>query len=227
MGGSKAPSMPSPPPPPSPKESVQAWVDAMPQVYETQMKYAPKQAAQAVDLAQQYAGPLGQAMQAAQRELYPETSAIQEELAASAREGYKEGVPDWMRKQYLSDMRANLGTNIGSPIGASALSRGLLQQQEDWRRYHRNLGLSLAGRSPLAQPATPSTGQYSQNFKPQDVMSMQAQTYGPYASAYGSMYNANAQMAMQPSAFGTMMGGLMGGLGSGLSYGIGGMFGGR
>lgn len=183
---------PTPPAAPSTSEAVQAWVQSMPQVYETQMQYAPKQAQQQVELAQQYAQPLGQAYQQAQAAMYPETSALQEQLATQASQGMTSEVPDWMRQEYLSNLRANLGTNIGSPIGADYTSRGLLQQKQDWQSYYRDLGLSVAGRQPLSQPQTPATSDYMSQFTPTANMDYMANTYGKYANAYSSMYGTNA-----------------------------------
>jgi len=208
---------PSPPAQPSTADAINAWVQSMPQVYETQMQYAPLQAQQQVELAQQYALPYGQALQTAQEAMYPGTTALQENLAGQALEGMESGVPEWMQQQYLSNLRANLGTNIGSGIGADYTSRGLLQQQHEWQNYYQNLGLSLTGRQPLTQAATPATTDYMSTYSPASNMNYMASTYSPYASAYSSMYGANAGLAGQKyqsnmnligsgiGAFGTML----------------------
>ncbi len=183
---------PSPPAQPSTADAINAWVQSMPQVYQTQMQYAPLQAAQQVQLAQQYALPYGQALQTAQEAMYPGTTALQEQLAGQAQTGMTGQVPDWQRQQYLSNLRANLGTNIGSGIGADYTSRGLLQQNQDWQNYYRDLGLSLTGRQPLTQATTPATSDYMSNFTPATNMNYVSSTYSPYASAYANMYGTNA-----------------------------------
>jgi hypothetical protein len=188
---------------PSTAEAVRAWVDAMPQVFETEMKYAPLQAQQEVNLAQQYAEPYGRAMKTAQEALYPGTSAIQEKLANQSLAGMEEGVPSWMRDQYLSDLRANMGANVGSGIAADYTSRGLLSLNEDWRRYNQNLGLSVTGRQPLTQATTPQTAQYSQNFTPDQVMGYTANTYGSYANTFGQI--ASSQNSAAASRYGSRM----------------------
>jgi hypothetical protein len=183
---------PTPTSQPSTAEAVNAWVQSMPQVYQTQMQYAPLQAQQQVELAQQYAQPLGEAYKTAQAAMYPETSKLQEQLATQASEGMQSNVPDWMRQEYLSNLNANLGSNAGSGIGADYASRGLLQQKQDWQSYYRDLGLSVAGRQPLTQATTPTTSDYMSNFSPNSNMNYMANTYGTYSNAYANMYGTNA-----------------------------------
>jgi hypothetical protein len=222
--GSTSIEQPNPPAQPSTADAINAWVQSMPQVYETQMKYAPLEAAQQVQLAQQYAQPLGEAYQQAQSAMYPETSALQEKMAGMASEGMESGVPDWMRNEYLSNMRAQLGEQAASRIGADSISTGLMGLQEDWKRYYQDMGLSLAGRQPLSQPASPSYSNYMGGYTPQSNMSYMANTYAPYASAYSSMYNTNAAMQQQANnvPFQIMggLGGMMMGAGSMMNPGM-------
>ena len=156
----------------------------MPSVYETQMKYAPQEAAQQVGLAQQYALPLAQAYQQAQNVLYPGTSALQENMAGQAQQGMNATeMPSWMRQQYLSDFNSQIGQNASAPIGADYVSRGMQNQLFQQQKYYRDLGLSLAGRQPLSQPTTPATTNQMSQFTPGNVMSFMGQNYGNYASA--------------------------------------------
>lgn len=177
---------------PSTADAVNAWVNSMPQVYSTQMQYAPLQAQQAVDLANQYAGQYGQAMQKAQAGMYPETSKLQEQLATQAGQGMQSDVPDWMKQQYKSNVNAQLGSNVASPIGADYMSRGLLQQQQDWKQYYNNLALSTAGRQPLTSAATPATSDYMSGYTPQSVMGFTSNTYGTAGNIYGSQLQSQA-----------------------------------
>lgn len=195
--GSSTPQQPTPPPAPTTAENMQDWITNYPAMWELQQKYAPLEAQQQVELAQKYAAPLGQAMYQAQQQMYPETSALQEQLAGQAMAGMESGVPEWQREQYLSDVNANLGTNVGSGIGADYVSRGLMQQQQDWQNYYRDLGLSTSGRQPLAQPANPGYSNYASTFTPGSVAGQNNQNYGNFANAYSSMYGANAQLAGQ------------------------------
>jgi len=215
MGGSKI-SMPQPT---SSVDAVKEWVSSMPQVYETQMKYAPQEAAQQVALAQQYAEPLGQAYLTAQKAMYPEQYALQEELMSKARAGMAEGMPEWAKQSYLDTMRGNLGTNVGSPIGADYTSRGLLQQQNQWQQYYQNMALSLSGSQPIYQAQSPTTSNYMSNFTPSSVLGYTAQNYGSYANAYSNM-NRNSGSPWG-SILGTIGGGLLGSFTGGLGTAAG------
>lgn len=209
---------PSPPPQPSTTEAVQAWADAMPQVYETQMQYAPLQAQQQVELAQQYAQPLGEAYQQAQQAMNPETFALQEQLAGQAGEGMEQGLSDVEREQYFSDISGALGTNVGSPIGAEFTGRSMLLADQARKDYFRNLGLSVAGRQPLAQPQTPGTSNYMGGFTPGQSMNFMASTYAPFVQGSQPMMMQN----QQPNYLGGI-GSILGGIGG---MATGGMFGG-
>ena len=208
---------------PTTGQSVQDWANALPQIYKTQMEYAPLQAQQQVSLAQQYAGDYGKAVQAAQSGMYPKTTALQENLAGVATEGMSSQVPDWMQQAYRSNMSAQLGNNVNAPIGADYMSRGLLQQQQDWQRYYQNLGLSVTGRQPLTQAGTPQTSDYMSGFTPGSVMQSNNQNYGTQAGIYGNQlqYNTNANAQMQKYiGMGMNMGGA---LASGGMSGLGGV----
>jgi hypothetical protein len=213
--GSTSISTPETPQAPSTAESIQAWVDSMPAVFAEQQRQAPLEAAQQVSLAQQYAQPLGEAMKSAQDALYPQTSKLQEQLATQALQGMSSSMPDWMKQQYQSDFNANLGTNAGSGMGADYMSRGLLQQGQDWQKYYQNLGLSVAGRQPLSQASTPGYSNYASSFTPQSVMNYNSQNYGNYSNAYANMYGTNQQaQASNNSMWSSIIGGGLGGAGT-------------
>ena len=220
MGSTKI-EQPSPPQAPSTSDAVNAWVENMPKIFAEQQRQAPLEAQQQIELAQRYAQPYGEAMQAAQRAMNPETFALQEQLARQAGQGMESGVPDWMKQEYLSNMNAQLGQNVQSRAGADYTSRGLLQQKQDWQNYYRNLGLSVAGRQPLAQPQTPQTSNYTSGFTPLGVGAQQQQGYGNYAGAYSSMYGANAQVAAQGNPWENALAGGVGMMGGMAGFGFG------
>ena len=175
---------PAPAPAPSTAEAINAWVSSLPTVYETQLRYAPQEAAQQVSMAQQYALPLAQAFKTGQEALYPGTSAIQETLAGQATAGATATtMPDWMKQQYRSDINAQLGANVASPIGADYASRNMQRQLFEQQKYYRDLGLSLSGRQPLSQPAIPQTTNYASTFTPASAMNYMQQGYGTYQAA--------------------------------------------
>ena len=183
---------PSTPTPPTAAQNMQDWIQNYPAMFALQKQYAPQEAQQQVELAQQYAQPLGEAYKAANDAMYPETAALQEQLAGQAASGMESGVPDWQRQQYQSDLRANLGSNVGSGMGADYTSRGLMQQNQDWQNYYRDLGLSVAGRQPLATAQSPSYSNYASTYTPGQVASTNSSNYGNYVGAYSNMYGTNA-----------------------------------
>lgn len=187
MGGDTTVQQPAAP---TTTSSVNDWAQNLPTVYENQLKYAPLEAAQQVSLAQQYAQPLGQAMQSAQSAMYPQTTALQENIAGQAAQGMQSQMPDWMKSQYQSNMNAQLGNNVNSPIGADYASRGLMQQQQDWKQYYQNLGLSATGRQPLNQASTPNSSNYMQGFTPGAVMNSNNQNFGTQANIFGTQQQA-------------------------------------
>jgi hypothetical protein len=215
-GGKTTVVQPQPAPQPSTADAIKAWVEALPKVYETELQYAPLQAQLAVQLAQQYALPYAEAYKTAQEALYPGTTALQEQLAEQAQAGIQAELPEWAKRTYLDTMRAQLGENALSGIGADYISRGLMQQQEDWRRYYQNLGLSLTGRQPLIQATTPQVAQYSQQFQPQDVMNYMLGGYSAYTQAARPLTVTRGESPLW-GMLGQGVGGLMGGIGTAIA----------
>lgn len=154
MGGSKSPTVieaPAPPAAPSYGATMKDYVENYPQMIQMQQQYAPQLAQLEYDLQTQY-GPQYAALQKQMNEqLYPETAGLQENLAQQARIGMQSGLPDDLRQRYVSDFNAGLGMNANAPIGISDRNVALTQLNEQWKNYYQNLGLSAAGRQPLAQ----------------------------------------------------------------------------
>ena len=228
MGGSSGGSttqviQPTPPPQPSTADAIKAYVDSLPQLYEAQMKYAPLEAQQQVELAQQYAIPLAQAYKSAQETLYPGTSALQESLAAQAQEGMSGDVPQSLAEQYRSDLRAEVGPNAGAGIGADYVSRNLVNQREQYKNYYQNLGLSLAGRQPLAQPSSPNYTNQLANYNPGQALNYTASNYGVYAGASRPIVSQNQSgtpnWALGMNAAGNLLQGVSGSGGGFMGWG--------
>ena len=185
MGGSTTTQVyqPTPPPAPTSADATKAWVESMPQMYEQQLKYAPLEAQQQVELLEKYGTQAAQAYKSANDALYPETAQLQEQLAQQASEGMNSQMPDWMKNQYRDEMRAQLGDNALSGSGADYISRGMLQQQQNYQDYYRNLGLSVAGRQPLAQATSPQTTNMLGQNTLQGQQNFMMGNYGTFAQA--------------------------------------------
>lgn len=182
---------PTPPPAPSTADAINAYVQSLPALYEAQMKYAPLEAQQQVELAKQYATPLAQAYQQAQDILYPGTSKLQEQLASQAMTGSGGEVPSYLKDQYRSDLLSQLGTNVSSGIGADYVSRNLLNQQQQYQQYYQNLGLSLAGRQPLINPNSPGYTNQLGNYSPGQGLQYAQGNYGTFAGASRPIVSQN------------------------------------
>lgn len=140
---------PATPAPPSPGQSAAEYAAALPTILQAQLQYQPQfneaDYQSFAKLAPLYTSIADQIS----KQYYPETYGLQESLAKQASEGMTGEVPQALRQQYLSNLNAQLGTNVNAPVGADYVSRGLLDQAQQYRQYYQNLGLSLAGRQPL------------------------------------------------------------------------------
>ena len=219
MGGTNTTiQQPAPPATPSASASIQEYIQNQPELFKLQQQQAPQEAQLQLELLQNYGTQFGQATKAAQEALNPETSAIQEELAGTARERMAGGLSEEERAQFLSDFSGQLGTNIGSPIGAMATSRGLMLASQQRQREGENLGLSLAGRQQLAAPQAPTVNNLSGSLTPGQVLGFNQGVYGTQGNIFGTqagMYNQqginNVNMRGQnldfaSSMFGSLMG---------------------
>lgn len=209
MGGGKTTIQTASQPYRSSAEAVREWARVLPQIYETQLKYAPLEAQQEVELAQKFALPLGQAFQQAQAAMYPETAKLQEALAAQAISGMGAEPPDWYKRQWSDYFKSVIGENLPSGIGASTYATSMMEQIKNWQDYYRNLALSVAGRQPLAQPTMPSYTPYMQTFTPTDILN--------YYKGYGTTTQVQKTPFNWAGVLGQGVGGLLGGLGFGLA----------
>jgi hypothetical protein len=197
MAGTTQISAPAPTQP-SVASDVSQWASALPQIYAAQAQYAPQEAQQQVQIAQQTDLPMAQAAQQAQQALYPQVANLSENLATIANQNMSGQVPAWMKQQYQSDMNAQLGQNANSGIGADYMSRGLMQQNQNWQQYYQGLGSSVAAGMPMVQPQSAGYSNYMSGFSPTGVGQLNNQSYGSAGSIYGSQlgYNSAANSAM-------------------------------
>jgi hypothetical protein len=168
-------------------QSMADYVQSLPALYQAQMQYEPQLQAMNLGMLQQYGTQFGEAYKNINDAMYPETAKLQEQLATQASQGISGDMPQWAKDSYRSEMGANLGTNAGSGIGADYASRGMLEQQKGWQDYYSNLGLSVAGRQPLAQGGTTGQTNYMQGYQPAQALNYAASNYGNYMSGVKGM----------------------------------------
>ena len=217
--GSTTVEAPSTPAAPTTAQSMQDWIQNYPAMFQLQQQYAPQEAAQQVALAQQYAQPIGQAMKTAQEAMYPQETQITNALNQQVQQGMSSQLPDWARQSYMDTMRSQLGENAMSGVGADYMSTGLLQQQQNWQNYYRDLGLSITGRQPIATAQMPNYSNYASGYTPSSVANTNAVNYGNYANAYSSMYGSNQQaQASQNNMWSNIIGSGLGAAGTMMAF---------
>jgi hypothetical protein len=190
MSGKSSPTIiesPAAPAAPSYSATVKDYVDNYPQLVALQKQYSPELAALDKQINEQ---------------LYPQTAGLQENLAQQANQGMTEGLPQDIRNQYVSDFNAGLGMNANAPLGISDRNVALTKLNEQWKNYYQNLGLSAAGRQPLATGTDTSSGL-------QGALNYATQNYGTTMQGYGSSL---ANRIVQPNSSGFSGSGALSGI---------------
>lgn len=202
---------------PSTAEAINAYVQSLPALYQAQLDFAPKEAQQQLSLLQQYGGQYGQAMQDAQRSLNPQLTSLTEQLSGQAYQGSMAGLTPEDEKYYADQFKSLVGDQVRGGLGASAVASNLLNTRLQRQDYFRNLGLSLAGMQPLAQPQMPNYTNQLGNYSPG-----QGLNYSQGSFATQSAYNKPQFFQAYKPGFADTFSQIAGGVG-GLFTGIGAM----
>jgi len=199
MGSSKS-STPEAPKVPTYQEQISSYIDSVPQLAEAQLKAI-----------QQYGGQTALAQQQAYASVSPNQAALPEELAGIARQGMTGDLPPELQEQYLSNIRANLGSNAGSQIGATALAREMYNVGESRRNNYMNIAAQLAGRTPTfeAQKYDTSLSAGNSLTAQQNLTSQAMNLYNSQMTA-----NANQEAPWYSTLLGSFGGSLVSGVGS-------------
>jgi len=174
---------PTPAAQPSTAEGIREYVKSLPALFQAQLDFAPKEAAQQVELAQQFAEPLGRAQLAAQEALFPGTTALQEQLVQQVNQGIADPFSAQEKQAIISDLNAQLGRNVGGGAGDVFTAKAFAGERFNRQQQFRNLGLSLAGRQPLAQPTNPNFTNQLGSFTPGQALGVQSANYGSFLGA--------------------------------------------
>jgi hypothetical protein len=197
MGGKTTIQTPTPPAAPSTSQNIQDYIQNLPAMYQAELDYNPKYAQQQLDLTTQYAPKYAELMKNTNENLYPGIQKLNETLTNQAQSGMDSAVPEAIRAQYLDTLRSEIGPNAGSGIGADYVSRGLVNQNEQYKQYYQNMALSLTGRQPLTQAQAPNFKSASEGYNYGQVANNNMQGYGSYSNLYGNMYGSNGAMAQE------------------------------
>jgi len=204
----------SPAPAPTVGQSAKEYYETIPLQYEMQEKYGQQFNELDFQALQKYGPLINDLMASEQQRLAPNQYALNEDLAQQALEGSKADLPSLMKQSALDTFRSEIGSNVGSPIGAEYTSRNLAQLGEQYRNNYQNMGLSLLNKFPTT-PSTPNLS--NSNLSSQNLNS----TYGNNIGAYGAYNSAMANSFYQPAPSYSPWGNLMGSIGQGLGMGFG------
>lgn len=194
------------------------YIQSLPQIFNAESQYAPQYAELDYNLASQYAPQYASLMQDIQNQLYPNTASLQETLAQQALQGINSPLPDYLKSQYQDALRAEIGPNAGSGIGADYVSTNLLNLGKSYQDYYRDLGLNLTNRMPLVNPQVPGFRSPTEGYNFNNAAGYVSNTYAPYVNAFTSQQNATGQINAQKSKYrmagiGSAIGGAVGFLG--------------
>ena len=172
-GNDSPPPAPAAPAPPTVGQSMADYVKHYPKYAEQQMEYAPK---------------FARTEQAILEELYPKTSQVQEDLVGEYQTRADQGFSPEQQAQYLDMKRAQLGSNVASPIGADNLSRGYMLAEQGYKDQALGNLAALGARAPIVNQQVDTSG-----FTPQGVMGFNSQNYGTQMSGHNALlgYQAN------------------------------------
>lgn len=214
-GGDTIIQQPAAPAAPTTAQNMADYVANYPAMMALEQEYNPQQAQLQYELTQKYTPMYADLMKQTNEELYPGLAKLNETLTQQAQGGMEAALPESMKAQYLDRLRSEMGPNAGSGIGSDYLSRGMINQGEQYKNYYQNMALSLTGRQPLTQAQAPSFQNVGEGYNYGQVANNNMQGYGSYAGLYGNMYGANQQAATarMQAPYG-LLGSAMGGLGA-------------
>ena len=197
---------PSVPTAPSYSSTIQDYIKNYPEIYKLMEEYAPKQA---LLQKQTY------------ENLYPNQAGLGEQLGGIASQGMTADAPDWYTQKTRDQLKSTFGRNlVYNPQAQEQYGTGMQQAAYDWQKYYQQMGLSLAGKTPMYGADTSMT----QSYTPSQATNFAAQNYGTGANIYGtqgSMYGNQLQynLGMQQYTPQNQMWNLAGSVGGGLAGG--------
>lgn len=222
MGDNNKQELPQAPETQSYSEVLQDFIANRPELTQSDIQASQSLSQAQLDLIKQFAAPTGLALRSAQEEINPELAKLQKDLVGQVTQGLTGELPDILKDQYLSDIRANLGTNVGSPIGATALARELFGLGESRRQSFINPALSLLGKYTTPQATIPGIDTTGTTTSPSTALSYASQQANQLANIYGTQASLYANQPSDPFSqiLGTFTGAATGALGTSAGAGI-------
>ena len=208
-GSSDTPNPPQQPNVPTYQEQIDTYLANQPRFNQAQY-----------EAQQQYSTPMARNQRDMYAELYPEQAALSEKMSGIASQDMEGELTDLERQKYQSDINANMGTNVGSQIGAGAMAREMFGAGQSKKQGGLNLGLALSGRIPTAQYNNFGA---QNSMTPSQSMAAQGATTNQNLGIYDAqMRNYNAMLQGQEDPWAGMLGSFGGSMGGGLGKGMSG-----
>ena len=229
MGGSSSqPQAPAAPQQVTQRDAIQDFITNRGDLFASDQQWQGKEAQQQMDLVNEFAAPMGQAMRTANEAVNPEITGLQSSLFGDIEQGLTGEIDPIEKAMFESNLRANIGSNVGSEMGGTAMARELFGLGQQKKHTAQNQALSFIGRQPVNQAQNPnvtsSFGQYtpgqSLNYASQQNSNL-ANIFGTQAGMFNNQNtNLTTQRGQTMDMFGNIVGGV-GALGGGLAGGIG------
>lgn len=204
-------SAPNTPQAPSVGDQINSYIGSLPSLVSASNQYSPQIAQQNTQMTAQNAPMLAQIQQS----LYPQLTALQNNIASTASSNITNGMPAAMAAQYQDSFRGQIGDNNNSGIGADYVSRAMQAQQQSYAQNWAQIGNAATGQNPLYNVNGYAPTNIASSYTPSSALQYGANTYGSYASSYANMYGSNASIQnSQNQLLGSAIGGVAGGAGS-------------
>lgn len=236
MGGKQPAPPQAPPPAPSASETsaqaIQAQIDALPKILQSQQQYGPQFSQLQLDQLKEFGPQFADAALQLEQQFAPQYKAISDTLNPEIGAAQKT-LTDYLGgndQQEFNDLMPGLidqvrsaqsarGIGAISPLGSIDEAVQLQQLKQSLKDRRLNIALSTAGRTPISGMAniqgTTGVNQLVQNVDPNSIFSYQGALNNFNASIFGTQSNifgtqsqaATAQRKMNYDLLGSIIGG--------------------
>ena len=189
MGGAAAPQAPQAPQMATQRNAIQDFVNDRPLLFASDQQFQAREAQQQMDLINQFAAPMGQATRRANEAVNPETTGMQATMFDQINQGLTGEIDPIEKAMFESNMRANMGTNVGSEMGGTAMARELFGLGQQKQHTAQNQALSFIGRTPVNQAQNPNVTSSFGQFTPGQSLNFASQNNSNLANIFGTQAN--------------------------------------
>lgn len=182
---------------PSVSSSISNWLGSMSDVISGQNTASNAAAAQQLALTQQYALPMAEALKSAQESLYPEYTNLRDIYTSQVKDELTGGVPSYLQDVYRNELKAGLGSNIGSGVGSDYLGTNMATQAYNYRNAAQQKAAGLFNQLGTVTPQTVSGVDYLSGYTPSSIMNYDLSNYSTRSQIAMQQAQAKNQQMMQ------------------------------